>query len=252
MRPHAIRFPRYIAHRGARATTKENTMAAFKAAEVQGSLMFECDVQLTFDQVPIIFHDDTLDRLTTGQGYVTETLWKDIDALNADIPTLAELLTWFQSSAMLMNLELKYPSPPRPCATSCHPRKDGDPALSLVTLVSTAILALPIETQDRILLSSFNLDALLLARQQLPHIAISLLIDPQGLITWPLPKIKEILEEVTAYSIHCDKMLLHQAELRDAFMTMTPRVLAYTVNTVEEAYFLFQHGISSVFSDCLR
>lgn len=252
MRPHAIQFPPYIAHRGARAATKENTMAAFKAAEAQGSLMFECDVQLTSDSIPIIFHDDTLDRLTTGHGCVAETSWKEMDALNADIPTLAELLIWFQSSAMLMNLELKYPNSPQPSALSCHSREGGDPALALVTRVSTAILALPIETQDRILLSSFNLDALLLARQQLPHIAISLLIDPQGLITWPLPKIKEILEEVTAYSIHCDKVLLHQAELREAFMAMTPRVLAYTVNTIEEAYFLFQHGISSVFSDCLR
>lgn len=235
-----IQFPRYIAHRGAQSLAKENTLLAFQAAEAQGSLMFECDVQLTSDQVPIIFHDDTLDRLTTGHGEVAKTLWKDIQALNADIPSLAELLMWFQSSKILMNLELKYPNPPHL------------DAIYLVNIVSTAILALPIETQDRILLSSFNLDALCLAHKQLPGIPIGLLIDPVNLLTWPLPKIKEILKEVSAYSIHCDKTLLHQAELRNALIAATPRVLAYTVNTVEEADSLFKQGISSVFSDCLR
>jgi glycerophosphoryl diester phosphodiesterase len=170
---------------------------------------------------------------------VAHTSFKEIEALHAEIPTLTQLLDWFQSSTMLMNLELKYPDP----------LMIPWPASHLVHIVGDALSALPFETQNRILLSSFNLDALCLARKRLPHTAMSLLIDHTVLTTWTLPRIKEILQEVNAYSLHCDKALLHQAELRDTLMTLSPRVLAYTVNSLEEAYLLFHYGVCAVFSD---
>ncbi len=48
---------------------RENSLAAFKAA-VDNGYAIECDLQISADGVPVVFHDDTLDRLTSETGPV--------------------------------------------------------------------------------------------------------------------------------------------------------------------------------------
>lgn len=63
-------FDRPIAHRGLHDRAKgviENTSSAFEAAIAKG-FAIECDVQLSSDGVPFIFHDDDFDRLTSATG----------------------------------------------------------------------------------------------------------------------------------------------------------------------------------------
>jgi glycerophosphoryl diester phosphodiesterase len=63
-------FDRPIAHRGLHDRAKgiiENSRAAFEAA-IAHNYAIECDVQLSSDGVPFIFHDDTFERLTTATG----------------------------------------------------------------------------------------------------------------------------------------------------------------------------------------
>lgn len=63
---------RPIAHRGlhnAAAGIMENTRAAFEAA-ISGGFGIECDIQLSADGQAMVFHDFTLDRLTTETGRV--------------------------------------------------------------------------------------------------------------------------------------------------------------------------------------
>jgi glycerophosphoryl diester phosphodiesterase len=65
-------FDRPIAHRGLHDRGRgviENTASAFEAAISHGYAI-ECDVQLSRDGVPMIFHDDDLDRLTGIAGPV--------------------------------------------------------------------------------------------------------------------------------------------------------------------------------------
>ncbi|MBS3809143.1 MAG: hypothetical protein KGY38_03175 [Desulfobacterales bacterium] len=65
-------LPWLIAHRGAMAEAPENVEAAFDAAfshEVDG---VELDVQMTADNVPVVFHDDTLKRITGKKGSVPD------------------------------------------------------------------------------------------------------------------------------------------------------------------------------------
>ena len=67
-------FDRPIAHRGLHdrdAGVIENSRSAFARAIEEGYAI-ECDVQLTRDGVPVIFHDDTLERLTGLSGYVRD------------------------------------------------------------------------------------------------------------------------------------------------------------------------------------
>lgn len=90
---------RPIAHRGlhdAERGRPENSLAAFAAA-VRGSYAIECDVHPAADNVPVVFHDDHLDRLTGEQGCVRDLESKDLGRLHLGgtrewIPTLDELL----------------------------------------------------------------------------------------------------------------------------------------------------------------
>ena len=61
---------RPIAHRGYHDLNKtrwENTLSAFAAA-VERGFAIECDVHLSADGVPVVFHDDDLKRLTGTEG----------------------------------------------------------------------------------------------------------------------------------------------------------------------------------------
>jgi glycerophosphoryl diester phosphodiesterase len=76
-------FDRPIAHRGLHdrsAGVIENSFSAFEAAIAEGYAI-ECDVQLSGDGVPFIFHDDTLERLTEAAGPVGARSMAEISAL---------------------------------------------------------------------------------------------------------------------------------------------------------------------------
>jgi glycerophosphoryl diester phosphodiesterase len=109
---------RIIAHRGASKYAPENTLAAFEKAYQLGAKYLECDIALTKDNVPIIIHDDTLERTTNGSGLVTASNWADISNLDAGlwyssefqglkIPSLAELLRWHAQHDIVINYEIK-------------------------------------------------------------------------------------------------------------------------------------------------
>jgi len=59
-----------IAHRGGARLRPENTMAAFDHACALGVDGLECDVHLSRDGVPMVFHDLTLERTTNAAGPV--------------------------------------------------------------------------------------------------------------------------------------------------------------------------------------
>ena len=61
-----------FAHRGASGYAPENTLAAFRLAEEQGSDGVELDVQLTKDGEVVVIHDEKIDRTSTGTGFVRD------------------------------------------------------------------------------------------------------------------------------------------------------------------------------------
>jgi glycerophosphoryl diester phosphodiesterase len=83
-------------HRGASAEYPENTLAAFRRAlelDIEG---IELDVHLSADGVPVVIHDETVDRTTNGQGAVADLTVEQLRGLDAGngeyVPTLAEVL----------------------------------------------------------------------------------------------------------------------------------------------------------------
>lgn len=61
-----------IAHRGYSGKFDENTMLAFKKAIEYKADGIETDVQLSKEGIPVIIHDETLDRTTNGHGFVQD------------------------------------------------------------------------------------------------------------------------------------------------------------------------------------
>ena len=61
-----------FAHRGGGAEQPENSGKAFLAAQALGYRYIEIDVQATSDGQLIVFHDDTLERTTTGTGIISD------------------------------------------------------------------------------------------------------------------------------------------------------------------------------------
>ena len=76
-------FPRLIGHRGAAALAPENTLASIRAAAEAGVQWIEFDAKLAGDGVPVLMHDETLDRTTTGSGPVAALGSRDLAALDA-------------------------------------------------------------------------------------------------------------------------------------------------------------------------
>lgn len=107
-----------FAHRGASFHCPENTMASFIKAAQLGADGIELDVQLTSDGVPVVIHDFTLHRTTTGYGSVNSKTvielkkldagcWFSREFQNETIPTLNEVLSWVKRTPLLVNIELK-------------------------------------------------------------------------------------------------------------------------------------------------
>lgn len=105
------------AHRGASGYAPENTLKAFSLAIEQGADGVELDVQLTDDGVPVVIHDEMVDRVTDGSGYVKDYTLEKLKTLccknnfsdepDIRIPTLAEVYELLAPTGLTVNVELK-------------------------------------------------------------------------------------------------------------------------------------------------
>ena len=107
-----------IAHRGASGYAPENTLEAFLLAIEQGADGIELDVQLSRDGIPVVIHDETIDRVTDRTGYVKDYTLQELKELTvlkdrfpqysqSKIPTLKEVLEAVKPSGIQVNIELK-------------------------------------------------------------------------------------------------------------------------------------------------
>jgi len=75
-----------VAHRGYQQHYPENTLLAIRKAIEAGARHVELDVQLSRDQVPLVYHDDTLDRISGRAGRVSDMNAVELQALSAHEP----------------------------------------------------------------------------------------------------------------------------------------------------------------------
>ena len=109
------------AHRGASGWDKqygpENTMPAFERAIKMEADGIETDVQLTKDGILVLAHDETIDRVSDGSGWIKDYTLKELRGFSfskphpefgkVEIPTLEDLLCLLQDTKLELNIELK-------------------------------------------------------------------------------------------------------------------------------------------------
>lgn len=236
----AFKAPKIIGHRGACATAPENTLESLHTAADMGAEWVEIDVKLTKDGVPILFHDDTLERTTNGSGPVADTLYEDIQNLDAGnwfghsftgskIPTLEEALDVMLERGLGMNIEIK----------AC-PGREKETAEAVMDILTRT---LDEEDQDKILISSFSHVSLETAMDMAPDWPRALLLDD----VWP-DNWQDIAEHLQVSTINLNGNTASRDDIEDAIDFGKP-ILAYTINDPQKARQLQSWGVDGFFTD---
>lgn len=229
---------RLIAHRGCARLAPENTLGAMRLTQQLGVQWVEIDANLMGDGTVVIFHDDTLSRLTSNGGELISLSFDDVAQLdvgshfsvnfqNERISTLDEMLQHLSSNQMGLNLEIK--------------RYDSFTAQQIVAPTLTAIEK-HWEEFNRLIISSFDHEILSLIHQAQPNWQL-------GQLWETLPDDwQKIAQAINAASIHLDHTTLTQEqanEIKQAGFDL----YVYTVNHSEEACQLFAMGVDGIFTD---
>jgi glycerophosphoryl diester phosphodiesterase len=203
---------RLIAHRGNSAALPENSLAAFRSAWRLGAHMIELDVHLSRDGFPVVTHDDTVDRTTTGSGPVASLRLSQLQRLG--IPALEDVL------------DLPVPL--------CIELKTAAAMQAVVELIGD---------REDVIVSSTDWDALDFLRQLDPRRPVGYLASADrasagveralagGAYAFQ-PEWSAVTDELVA---RC-----HAAGLR---------IMSYTVNEPELGRRLFEMGVDAIFTD---
>ena len=151
-------LPFSIGHRGCAGEVPENTLASFERGLADGAAILESDVHLTADGVPVLIHDDVVDRCTNGSGAVRDHDLESLQKLDAGhhfqavgarefshrglglrIPTFEEALKAFPAARF--NLELKQDLPGMVEATARVAREADRELDVLLTAADDALMA---------------------------------------------------------------------------------------------------------------
>lgn len=102
------------AHRGASEYLPENTFLSFYNGIYMGANGIETDVQKTKDGVLVLFHDDTITRVTGQEGVIKDYTFSELQEFNVSkngfsdkIPSLEDFLKHFGHFPLTFAIELK-------------------------------------------------------------------------------------------------------------------------------------------------
>jgi glycerophosphoryl diester phosphodiesterase len=233
-----IDYPRVMGHRGAAAEAPENTLVSIRKVAEAGVPWVEIDAMLTGDDVPVLFHDDTLDRTTGRTGLMAETTFAEVQGLDAGrwfgpafagepLPSLDDAVALICALGLGLNLEIK-PSEGRDEVTAAR--------------VIDRLEAIWPKNGPPLLISSFQVACLEVAQARHPAW-------PRALVTTEPaafdPGLMARLDCVAYHSYH-EPMT---AALAEAVRSSGYALACYTVNEVAEAERLFSLGVDCVITD---
>ena len=247
---HPWPFARVLAHRGGGALAPENTLAGIEVGLAHGYRAIEFDAMLAADAVPVLIHDDTLDRTTDGTGAVASYTATELTRLDAGawmgprfagtrLPLLTEAIAYCRRNGIWINIEIK-PAPGHELATGTEVatvaarayadlvRRGGDAAANVEPQVP--------------LLSSFAPEALAAARKSASDL-------PRGLLVGAVPgDWEDQVGTLGCISLHCSHTHLTQALAR-AVKDAGYWLFCYTVNDPQRARALFDWGVDAFCTD---
>lgn len=232
-------FPPIIGHRGAARHAPENTLAGLRTAASLGASCVEFDVRLTRDGVPVLFHDDTVERTTNGHGRLGALTLAQARRLDAGawfgarftgerVPTLAEAIKVLIRANLAANIELK--------------PEEAQGAATARAVLAVLRKGWP-HDRPRPLLSSFDWSALATLAAEDAAWPRGLLIRNSRQPDWRAWAVR-----VGAAAIHCGARGLDRAGVETLRAANLP-VAVYTVNDARRARSLWNWGVTAIFTD---
>ncbi len=234
-----LRFDqRVIGHRGACRYTPENTLASFKKAHELGIQWVEFDVMLSKDNIPVVFHDETLNRTTDGHGYIDSLTYSELSQLDAGswygpafknerIPLLSDVIHYLTRQEMSANVEIK--------ALHGNDKKDVEQTLDVIRSITSP-------DNPMFLFSSFSIEAVEHLSKLAPDCQRGLLLDE-----WR-EDVAVLAKQLGCVSINANHHMMSPARV-EAIKAAGFHLLCYTVNDAARAAELCSWGVDAVFSD---
>jgi Glycerophosphoryl diester phosphodiesterase len=211
-----------VAHRGASGYEPENTLRAVRRALEMGVDAVEVDVRLSGDGVPVVIHDESVDRTTNGKGLVKSMSVEELRRLDAGkgerIPLLSEVLEEVKGKCVLF-AELK---------------EVGAAAPAFKIVEEMGML-------DSVLFISFEQEALAAVKRLAPrsHVGLIYAKPSDGI--------------VAAKHLGCEFVLPHYRLATEKAVAFAHRmgllVVAWTVDDAETAAELKRRGVDGITSN---
>ncbi|GAA4031656.1 glycerophosphodiester phosphodiesterase [Flavobacterium cheonhonense] len=207
-----------IGHRGAKGHSPENTLASFEKAIALGVDMIELDLWLSSDKIPMVIHDETIDRTTSKMGLVTDYNAKELQHLG--IPTLRDVFELVDNRCEI-NVEIKTFS---------------------ATQAVLNLIAKNTFNQSKILISSFDWNALQEVRFHDEDIRIGVLTETDLDLAMAFAKF------IKAEAIHPYYHLL-TAENVEKIKEKGFKVFPWTINEPEDITFVKSLEVDGIITD---
>ena len=231
--PRSAGRPWVYGHRGVRRVVPENTLLAFEQSMKLGADGVELDVQIGAAGTPVVFHDETLERMTAGVDCrrISDVPVDELCSIplqqGAAIPRLRDVLCWANHNSLYLNIELK---------------SDRHNAEEMLAAVNGAVSEYANDLlKPRLLFSSFSTQIIQRAKRRY--------------WPWPLAQLLNATDDCQAQSeafkdvgIHAHYALLDEERLVQWLPTRT-FLNTWTVNSPDEARRLAYAGVDGIISD---
>jgi glycerophosphoryl diester phosphodiesterase len=239
-----------LAHRGAGLLAPENTLSALRVGFEHGFRAVEFDAMAPRDDVPVLIHDDMLERTTDGTGAVFERTAEELARLDAGrwhspafagepVPSLSAALAYCRAHSIWPNVEIK-PAPG-------HEVRTGELVARAVAQAYADAVTPGGDDPRRLdpsvpLLSSFSFEAILAARRAARDL-------PRALLTDQVPdNWRALLEQSGALSVNADHTQMTREQAR-AIKQAGYWLFCYTVNEPQRARELLDWGVDAFCTD---
>jgi len=264
-----------VAHRAGGLDAPENSLEAVRLAAQNGASWVEFDISFTSDLEAVVFHDDTLDRVTSGSGLISSSTFSSVskfdlsvkhplsssfsgvkipkvkefvqECLAHDIKVIIDLKTWERAEEtvkLVLGLYQEFPTlRTKALITSFYPHllyriRSRDP--DIVVAVSTRPHFLAFSTYEG---TSFNMRPRYTGIQQI----VARIVD--HVYEWLLPQLLWFVVGISAVLAH--RAIITKQMVAD-WKSKGLRVMAWTVNNpLEKAYLKRELGVQ-VLTDTLE
>ena len=227
-------YPRIVAHRGGGALAPENTLGAIRLGASMGFKGVEFDVMLAGDGTPVVIHDETIDRTTSGKGEVSRMSYAELSRFTIDktekISRYADIVALCRELGLWANVEIK--------PAKGHERATGEAVARMTRELWKGAPLMPV-------LSSFSIEALEEAQKAAPDLARGYLVD--GIpADW-----RRTMQRLGCVALHCNYKSLTE-KLAGGIHAAGYAILLWTVNEAATARRMLALGADCLVTDALE